>query len=377
LYLNAEALSMGSFTLGSRAENGGVVCVNVATNAFGPASDEYTVCICGVTGSGNQGCVSFHTSTVVERPFKLDSENSYYVFAVRKDVTARFTKKFTATGATRLSFAENAHVICEGGATLNGWTCFNGARGAKWTFRGEQPNVAEYFYLRDGQEVSIETVGNTISGIDIDDGVFTVTRPLGLNTKAMNVYLNNGKSVLSLAGEQTIGAFRLMGGGAITSAVPSLVTFYQVKTANGKGGPITNSAVRITGAVTLFKTGGELYVQDCAANTTGGIGVGEGVLRMTANAKFRDATAFLVKNEGRAELEGERLLGRKVHVDMDSSARLKLDGSQYVEAFTLDGVEKPWGTYGAPGSGARHELECIEGPGVLTVGTTGAFLIVR
>jgi hypothetical protein len=174
-----------------------------------------------------------------------------------------------------------------------------------------------------------------------------------------------------------IGGFRKMTGGKIVSAEPSTVTFNQYHWSEAKDGPVTNLAVNIAGAVTLLKKGSSLYVQDCASDTTGGIGVEEGVLRMTEKARFRNATKFLVKGQGRAELEGRRLLGRRVCVDMDSTAKLKLDGGQHVESFRLDGVEMLSGTYGARRSGAKVELDCFEGTGVLTVGNAGTFLVVR
>ena len=62
---------------------------------------------------------------------------------------------------------------------------------------------------------------------------------------------------------------------------------------------------------------------------------------------------------------------------MDSTAKLKLDGGQHVESFRLDGVEMLSGTYGARRSGAKVELDCFEGTGVLTVGNAGTFLVVR
>ena len=127
--------------------------------------------------------------------------------------------------------------------------------------------------------------------------------------------------------------------------------------------------------MTLYKTGASLFVQDCAADTTGGIGVGEGVLRLTENARFRRATEFLVKGTSRAEVEGRRTFGSNVRVDMDSTATLALANDERVAALYIDGTHMPEGSYGPVGSGADHELGCFEGPGLLNVGKQGALLI--
>jgi len=380
LYLNAPSSSMGPFTLGSKSANGGTVYVNTSTNAFGPASD-HLIRINSVNGSNPaQGVARFLTSTVVERPITFDGNNAYYNFYVDAG-TIRFTRKFTQVGSMRLHFNQNVHVICEGGASLGGWTCFHGHSSAKWTFRGKTPISANYFYLSSEQNVVLETPSNSVSGIDFcSASSLTATQPRALNTEAMQVLFGNSGARLIVAGDQQIGGFMKMTGGTITSTVPSTVYFSQYdwsSAANPKDKPMTNSAVRIDGAVTLYKRGTSLFVQDCAADTTGGIGVGEGTLRLTAAAKFQKASRFLVEGTARAEIEGERCLGKSVEVYYDDTAAIKLGGDQRVAALYINGVRQTSGCYGSSASGAENVVVGFEGTGRLIVGPRGFYLTFR
>ena len=379
LWLNAPSDGMGPFTLGSSSANGGRVYVNTSTNAFGPASDTHKVTINSVKDTNPaQGGVTFRVSTVVERPIAFGGGgNAYFNFYVNRNVTARFTKRFSHSAAMRLYFEQGAHVICEGGMALVDWTCFSGASDAKWTIRGTEPISVDYLYLPTGPSLSIEneTTANNVRAIEmLGTTTVAVKRPYGLNKEAMRLYLRAAGAVLDVTGDQQIGGFLNMTGGAITSAVPSTVYFSQYDWYNPtspKVKPITNTAVRITGAVTLYKRGTSLYVQDCAAPTTGGIGVGEGTLRLTAKATFRNATRFLVEDTGRAEVEAKNLIGREAEVFYDTTAALKLDADQRVAAFYVDGqLQKP-GIYGSAASGAPNTVTGFEGTGRLIVGRRG------
>ena len=133
----------------------------------------------------------------------------------------------------------------------------------------------------------------------------------------------------------------------------------------------------MTGAVTLYKRGSALFVQDKDSDTTGGMGVGEGTLVLTEKAKFPNATVFRVEDEGRAELEARNLLGRGTAVFFDSTAQLDLAGDQRIKEFYIDGVRQPCGIYGSQTSGAPNALEGVSGSGRLIVGDVGMFIRVR
>ena len=383
LYLNGEAGNVGPFTLGSTTKNGGSVYVNVGTNAFGTASDVHTVQINSVKESkDNQGAIVFLRSSVVERPFVLNGNNSYYNFTVREPAVVRFTKPFSSLGAMRNSIGARTQTIFEGGGNVGGWTCFQGGGdgSSRWIVR-KTPITFDYLYMSAGTWVDFEVASNVVKGIDLCGSNITGVRalvPWALCTKAMRVYFNNAKATLDVTGDQTIGGFISMTGGKITSEIPSTVHFSQFDYSKNPAveKPITNSAVVITGAVTLYKDEGGLFVQDAASDTTGGLGVAGGTLRMTSKAKFRKATQFLVEGTGRLEVDAAQLLGRRSVVRIDSTATLRLDGDQKVKELYVDGVRQPDGKYAATATGGATALSCLEGSGTLTVGG-GVLLLVR
>ena len=366
LWLNAPSKGVGPFKLGSTTANGGQVVVNTSTNAFGEAAD-HEVRIIGVTGSrGNQGSAIFRTSTVVERPFVFEGNNVYNNFIVDDSVTVRFTREVTSTAAMRPSFGDKALIVCEGGATLNNWTCFSGQSTAQWRFCGNEHVFVDYFYLPSGPSVYIDTTNTTVNAIDFTGGAkVTVAQPYGLGpAQTTRIYFRNANAQLTVVGDQLIGYFDVMKGGTITSTVPSTVYFKQ---SDDTTRPITNEAVNIAGAVTLYKRGASLYVQDCAATTAGGIGVGEGTLRMTANAKFPKATKFYVEGTGRAEIEAENSLGKNTEVFYDDTATLSLAADQRARALYVNGRKMPSGIYGSTASGAPNKIDGFEGAGKLVV----------
>ena len=118
--------------------------------------------------------------------------------------------------------------------------------------------------------VDFEVAGNVIKGMELcgsaESGVRALV-PGAINTKAMRVIFSNAKATLDVTGDQTIGGFITMTGGKITSETPSTVHFSQFDYSKNPAveKPITNSAVVITGAVTLYKDEGGLFVQDVAS----------------------------------------------------------------------------------------------------------------
>ena len=81
-----------------------------------------------------------------------------------------------------------------------------------------------------------------------------------------------------------------------------------------------------------------------------------------------DSVAALVT---RAEIEGERCLGKQVEVYYDDTATLKLDGDQSVSALYVNGVRQRDGVYGSAASRAKNVVSGFEGTGRLIVGRLG------
>jgi hypothetical protein len=170
--------------------------------------------------------------------------------------------------------------------------------------------------------------------------------------------LDNADATLSITGDQSIGNLTLTAG-TISSETSGALSF---ATADGIA---TNSSVKLTGGASLFKRGNGTFVQDLMAETTGGIGVGEGKLVLTGNARFPNSTVFKVLGNGRAELEARNLLGKNTKVYMETTAVLDLAGDQRVKELYVDGVRQCDGIYRFSGSGR------------LMVGNIGLLIKVR
>jgi hypothetical protein len=367
LHLNAPSPGMGAFTLGSRGVNGGKVVVNASTNAFGAASDQ-EVRIYSVNSAGT-GNLTLGVSTVIERPVVFDTYNDYgNILKMHQGVEARFTKPVTMTGNLRMSLDGKNKMVFEGGGEfLNGWLCFSSYWNiaenypmSEWIFKGEKQYKINYLYMSGYVNVTLASQDVQLNTFDIKAKYcrLNLAVPNALNNDSTRGILDNADATLSITGDQSIGNLTLTAG-TISSETSGALSF---ATADGIA---TNSSVKLTGGASLFKRGNGTFVQDLMAETTGGIGVGEGKLVLTGNARFPNSTVFKVLGNGRAELEARNLLGKNTKVYMETTAVLDLAGDQRVKELYVDGVRQCDGIYRFSGSGR------------LMVGNIGLLIKVR
>ena len=110
-----------------------------------------------------------------------------------------------------------------------------------------------------------------------------------------------------------------------------------------------------------------------------------GTLNFTGSAKWHgrcvveiDSGAKIVTSE--AETFGDATDGCNVGLQIAEGGTLELGANETVRYLTVGGKDMEPGTYGAPGSGAAHEMDCFAGTGILTVTSVehpGVMLIVR
>jgi hypothetical protein len=367
LHLNAPSPGMGAFTLGSRGVDGGKVVVNASTNAFGAASDQ-EVRIYSVNSAGT-GNLTLGVSTVIERPVVFDTYNDYgNILKMHQGVEARFTKPVTMTGNLRMSLDGKNKMVFEGGGEfLNGWLCFSSYWNiaenypmSEWIFKGEKQYKINYLYMSGYVNVTLASQDVQLNTFEIKAKYcrLNLAVPNALNNDSTRGILDNADATLSITGDQSIGNLTLTAG-TISSETSGALSF---ATADGIA---TNSSVKLTGGASLFKRGNGTFVQDLMAETTGGIGVGEGKLVLTGNARFPNSTVFKVLGNGRAELEARNLLGKNTKVYMETTAVLDLAGDQRVKELYVDGVRQCDGIYRFSGSGR------------LMVGNIGLLIKVR
>ncbi len=380
LYLDCESGELGPFQAGtSRTDPSGPIVVNVASNAFGTASDDYGVYIYGKTANPGQGQLSIAQTTVIERPVTIDASNDYYDFVVQSSRTARFTKLFRHLGSMRCQTGTDSRIVCEGGYYIDDWMCFNGP--GRWIFRTE-PITVKYFYFSGGTTVDIEVSGNTLQGLDFSGpSTLNVKVPYAVDMKSQRVYFATANGVFCVSGDQEIGQFMKLTAGEITSTQPSTIYFNQV---TGKSGgssdlckPITNGAVRVTGSVVLYKHGDLEYAQNCEATTTGGFGVDEGSLKLLALARVPNALRFFAEGTGRLELDAAVTLNRKATLTVDSTAKVVLGSDQTIRLLNLNGQPAEPGVYTPDGANGTIAASWLEGGSLTVTGISGMVLLVK
>ena len=129
------------------------------------------------------------------------------------------------------------------------------------------------------------------------------------------------------------------------------------------------SALTKAGAGTLELNGDALY--------TGVTTVSGGTLRLNgvvASQELSVASGATLGFVSTTELHKKASLT----IEDGGSLNLKNSAPVTVKRLFVAGVEQTeTGTYGAVGSGARHELACISGPGLLKVGGSGMMVIIK
>lgn len=121
------------------------------------------------------------------------------------------------------------------------------------------------------------------------------------------------------------------------------------------------------------------------SNTRGPLIVSSGTLAFAEGAKWCGRGAVKIANgakvqTGAADVFGSAELGHRVGLEIAAGGILDLGANQSMRYFIHDGKDMEPGTYGAPGSGAEHEMDCFTGTGILTVTSVpkpGVMLIVR
>ncbi len=383
VYLNSESGDIGPWEFGTSSDaSAGYVYVNVASNAFGYASDEKTVSFIGQNASQNPKCTQLNIleSTVIERPIVMNVANTEYELAVTGGKTVRFTKKYTHCNQhSRCTIAGTA--IFEGGYQLpvSGWLIL--ANSGNVYFRKE-PVEVNYLYIP-SVKVHLETTNNVINSVELlnNGGLLDVAQPYGLNNPNGMFVIRNAGATLLVNGDQDIGYpvicenQPIFAGGTITSTVPSTVHFHLKNgtvTAAGTSracGSFTNTQVRVAGEVTLYLHGDSttVFAQNCQATTAGGFGVDAGTLQIMPNASLPNARNFYAEKSGRLEILKADVLNHAATLKVDSSAKVNLAGDQTVSELWVNGQRKRRGTYGSTASGAQFPLSNFEGKGKISV----------
>lgn len=132
-----------------------------------------------------------------------------------------------------------------------------------------------------------------------------------------------------------------------------------------------------TAGSTLTKAGAGTLVLNGEAHYTGATTVSAGTLRLNGAVASRELS---VVSGATLAFVSTTELHKKVSLAIEEGGKLNLKNLDPIQVKRLfvAGVElTETGTYGAVGSGARHELACISGWGQLKVGGSGFTVLVK
>ena len=213
-----------------------------------------------------------------------------------------------------------------------------------------------------------------------------------LTTKVENAFslnktwiqLRGGNAVWDLWGKnQSVALFHADSGCQVTSAEPALLTltsqnYSEYNDNTNAGGTNRVDQATFTGLVSVKKSGPIPHTFGATSTSTGSVEVAGGDLLFNANGKWPNCMSVSATSTGRLVLRNSEAFNEKATLSVATTAQLQLDGcTNKFDRLYVDGHRKVGGTYGAVGSGAKHEVNWITGNGLLDVAEHGLILFLR
>ena len=381
LVLDSASTFTGPFTIGDGAANSGVVLVTAPTNAFGLASDSPITINTVNSSRPAQGALHMACTSgtcTVERPVVFNTSNAEFAFRAEAYTTNVFTKPVTTVGTLRFFFDMYSEVICLGGGSFGGWTCFGGDNRGKWIFR-EKPATFSYLYLPAGARLHLDVASNTVGTIEFPSSSASdifANVPYALASSATAVKFAHANSRLNISGgDQCVGSFAVMTAGGVTSSVPAVLEFTQTS-------DIENTGVYFLGAAGLFKKGAGRIEFPHSQTSSGSVGVGEGELAFTGGATWANATNITVNGTGVLEISSSNTFSPKCEMHLSDKGKVRIGAGvvQKVYRLYINGrLVITRGLYGGVEStGDKTYADYLEGEGLLDVkGCGGCCIIMR
>lgn len=378
LVLDSPSTFTGPFTIGDGSSRCGIVRVTTPTNAFGLASD-YPITINSINSSRPaQGVLHMACTTgtcYVECPVVFKTSNLEFAWRSDAYTTNVFTKPIVTDGTLRFFFDKFSEVICLGGGTFGGWTCFNGDNRGKWIFR-EKPASFNYLFVPAGARLHLEVASNYVGTIEFSSSTASeifADVPFALTSTATTVKFAHANSRLNISGgDQRVGNFALMTAGGVTSSVPAVLEFTQTA-------DITNSGVYFLGAAGLFKKGPGRIEFPHSQASSGAVGVGEGELVFADGATWSNSTNITVNGTGVLEISSSNTFSPNCEMHISDGGKIRIGSGvvQKVYRLYIDGrpVGKSGLYGGAESSGNKRYADYLEGEGLLEVKGCGRWCV--
>jgi len=144
------------------------------------------------------------------------------------------------------------------------------------------------------------------------------------------------------------------------------------------GGRTSNGAIFTEHAGFVWAGTDELELS-MPSTSDGVLAVDSGTLTMGANGSWTNAPTVTAKGTGTLRLLNKAAFSRDVTFRIEDQGKFRMDcGKVRVKALYINGQLMPNGLYGATGSSATTPDDVhFAGTGVVQIGRTGAFLIIR
>lgn len=355
--------------VGSWSLREGTISANMAYDVFGPEGDAPVV----VENSSATNSLAIDGSGSMRRPLIVVGNNIKNQLCVGENVSVRFMRSVTVTGASRPYFLAGSTSTFVGGVTTSGGSFVLGGTG-NLIFDGVPSSISD-MWAQHSLHILFACPSNVVKGLTCyssTDGTITLgCRDAIVNCTKLNSLANYR---FDLSGHDlSVGNFKSTKAGTLTSAEPAVFKFSQTQAA-------TNLETAITGATSLEKAGKAEYAIGCPITSSGVLTIEAGLFRFLPGGSWTTASRITVLGNGTLAVEDTGALGERSVLEVRDGGQLRItDGLVVpVHKFISGGIsQKPGKTYGGVNSAADVKLSLFgAGTGVIRVRERGTILSV-
>ena len=234
----------------------------------------------------------------------------------------------------------------------------------------------------------------TISGVGAQSGTFSTSAGPTIVIGNGQVF---GSGSFSIGSDTKLNCAKDVGG--LTTTTPQTwrnFTFLGECNFSLGNGPVTlaNADTTVTVNANTLSVEGAVGETNAGSNLTKS---GAGTLALNGSNTYKGTTtvsagtlaiggtpvaplSLVVSESATLRIDPAASLPEKTTIDIADGASVVLHNRdvQYIKRLTINGVEQePTGTYGAVGSGAKHELACFSGYGKIAYSKSGMTIVIR
>ena len=314
--------SLAGYT-GTWAISNGTVAVMARSDAFGSPGDA------AVTIPA-PAVMSVLASSRIQRPIAFVANNIKQLF-VESSVDVRFERKVAVTGSSfRFVVNGGGSVVFSGGYDSRNTSAITSGGGV--IVFDNEPSSMSLLYAQTNNKIYFNCPSNYVASItaafstSYADGIIALGCDDALSGYLKVAMGNIQAGTIDIAGHTLFtGSFSKFTGGTLTSSAPG--GFLRVNQAKN----VTNESCRVTGDLTISKTGNGEFRFARPVESSGALEVDQGVMRMTAAASWTNVACVVVSGSGTLAVEGVGQFGESPKVQVLGGGQIKVEaGSRLV-----------------------------------------------